>query len=107
MISQFSSELAKGSPLDIADVIARIMLEDTGEALDAVLIDANPATAVRPAGLASGAIAVAPATAGPMAVETDVANLIAALQPATRIAFAANPGQAAVLAMKIDTDLFR
>ena len=63
VISVFTRELAKGSPLDVEAVIKQEVLADTAGALDAVLLDAVAADALRPAGLRNGLTGLTPSAA--------------------------------------------
>ena len=84
VISDFSLELASHSTPSIESVIRQAMSQDTGIALDSVLLDANAADAIRPAGLLFGATAVPPSNAQPAieAMRADITNAIAAITPA-------------------------
>ncbi|WP_210526370.1 HK97 family phage prohead protease [Rubellimicrobium arenae] len=76
VISVFSREIAKYSNPAIEALLRREITADTAITLDSVLLDANPATAVRPAGLLNG---VTPLTAtaggGAAAVLGDIRKL--------------------------------
>ena len=63
VITTWTRELDEHSLPAIEGLLRRAVQEDTGIALDSVLIDANPATTTRPAGLLNGIAALA-ATAG-------------------------------------------
>ena len=84
VLSEFSWELAAHSTPTIESVIRRAMNEDTGVALDQVLLDANAADAIRPPGLLSGATAVPPSSAEPAseAMRADIMKAVAAITPA-------------------------
>ena len=84
VISQFTHELAAHSTPSIESVLRQAMAEDTGTALDAVLLDANPSDAIRPAGLLDGATVVPPSSAEPAseAMRKDITNAVAAITPA-------------------------
>jgi hypothetical protein len=60
------------------------ILDDTAFAIDSVLLDANPATAIRPAGLRNGVATLTPTAGGGFAaVVGDVKGLAGALTTAT------------------------
>jgi HK97 family phage prohead protease len=59
VISEFTREMGLHSTPAIEGVIRQAMNEDTAEAIDTVLIDANPATVIRPAGLLNGLTPIA------------------------------------------------
>jgi HK97 family phage prohead protease/HK97 family phage major capsid protein len=63
VISVFTREMEEHSTPAIEGLIREAIQQDTSVAVDSVLLDANPATAVRPAGLLNG-VAALTATAG-------------------------------------------
>ena len=63
VISEFSEEMMQYSMPSIENVIFAAVSYDTAVSIDGVLLDANPATAIRPAGILNGVVAT-PATAG-------------------------------------------
>ena len=68
----------------IEGVIREAIQDDTSVAVDSVLLDANPATVVRPAGLLNGVVALtATAGGGIAAIVGDIKQLVAALTTAT------------------------
>lgn len=67
VISSFSREIAEHSTPAIEGLIRQAIIEDTAVALDSILLDANAATAVRPAGLRSGVAALGPTGGGAVA----------------------------------------
>lgn len=85
VITTFTREIADHSTPAIEGILRDAVLDDTSIAIDTVLLDTNPATAIRPAGLLNG---VAPTTAtaggGFAAVIGDVKSLTNALITATR-----------------------
>jgi HK97 family phage prohead protease/HK97 family phage major capsid protein len=86
VISTFTRELSEHSTPAIEGLIREAILRDTGVALDSVLLDANPATVIRPAGLRLGATVVPPTAAGTapvMAMLGDLKALWGALQAIT------------------------
>jgi HK97 family phage prohead protease len=86
VISTFTREISEHSTPAIEGLIREAILRDTAVSLDAVLLDANPATVVRPAGLRLGATVVPPTAAGTapvMAMLGDLKAMLAALQAIT------------------------
>ena len=63
VISTFTREIAEHSTPAIEGLIRQAIVEDTGVAIDSVLLDATVASAIRPAGLKAG-VAALTATAG-------------------------------------------
>lgn len=86
VISTFTREIAEHSTPAIEGIIRESIMMDTGVAIDTVLLDANPATAVRPPGLLNGVTGIPPSTAGASTVAAlngDLKLLINALNTAT------------------------
>lgn len=83
-ISSWTKEMDEHSIPAIEGVLREAIQVDTTVAVDSVLLDANPATLIRPAGLLNG-IAAIPATAGGgmAALVGDLKALIGALTTAT------------------------
>ena len=71
VISEFTREMGMHSTPAIQGVIQQAMNEDTAVAIDTVLIDANPATTIRPAGLINGVTGLTPSAAS-----TNIAKII-------------------------------
>jgi hypothetical protein len=95
VIVPFTREQAQSSAIE---AIARAEITaDTSIAVDQVLLDDQPADSVRPSGLRFGVSATTPAAAGPLAMQTDVRALLAAIQPCSRPALVVNTVQAASL----------
>ena len=63
VISTFTREMANSSTPSIESVIRQTITEDTAEAIDAALIDAVVADAIRPAGLLNGLSSQTPSAA--------------------------------------------
>jgi HK97 family phage prohead protease/HK97 family phage major capsid protein len=63
VISTWTREMADHSTPQIEGIIREAIQQDTSVAIDTVLLDANPATVIRPAGLLNG-VTVTTATAG-------------------------------------------
>ncbi|MEH3121989.1 MAG: phage major capsid protein [Sphingomonas phyllosphaerae] len=80
VITTFTREIAEKSTPDIEQVLRTAIQEDTGVAIDTVLLDANAATTIRPAGLRNGVTGVtATAGGGFNALVADLKALVAAL----------------------------
>jgi HK97 family phage major capsid protein/HK97 family phage prohead protease len=82
VISVFTREMSEHSIPAIEGIIREAIQQDTSVAVDSVLIDANPATTVRPAGLLNGVAAITPTviTNGAFAaIVGDIKNLLGAL----------------------------
>lgn len=100
VISTFTREMAMHSTPQIESLIRDAMVEDTAQVIDTYLLDANPATAVRPAGLLNGATDVPPTDeTDPLAMMADIKNLIEAIIANTggnarNIVILLNPAQA-------------
>ncbi len=84
VISTFTRELSEHSTPAIESLIREAITNDTAIALDSVLIDANPATAVRPPGLLNGTTGLTPVPGGDIsALIGDIKILIDALNVST------------------------
>jgi HK97 family phage prohead protease/HK97 family phage major capsid protein len=84
VISTWTREMGDHSIPAIEGLIRQAIQEDTSVATDSVLIDANPATTIRPAGLLN-TVAATPATAGGGigAIIGDLTSLIGAIALST------------------------
>jgi HK97 family phage prohead protease/HK97 family phage major capsid protein len=84
VISTWTREMGDHSIPAIEGLIREAIQQDTSVAIDSVLIDSNPATTIRPAGLLNG-VAATPATAGGgiAAFIGDMTALIGAVSTAT------------------------
>lgn len=84
VISTWTREMGDHSTPSIEGLIREAIQLDTQVAIDSVLIDANPATVVRPPGLLNG-VAATTATAGGgiAALVGDITGLISAISTAT------------------------
>ncbi|MEQ1951818.1 phage major capsid protein [Mesorhizobium sp. CN2-181] len=93
VMSLFSKELSRHSPLNIEAVIRAGLAEDLTVELDGCLFDAQPATALRPAGLLAGVIAIAAGTATDLASRLGgtLSALAAAISPASNIVYVTSP----------------
>jgi HK97 family phage prohead protease len=85
VITSWTREIDQHSVPAIEGILRNAVQEDTAISLDSVLIDANPATTVRPAGILNG-ITVTTATAGGgfAALVGDIGNLSGALLTGTK-----------------------
>jgi HK97 family phage major capsid protein len=80
VITTFTREIAEKSTPDIEQVLRTAIQEDTGVAIDTVLLDTNAATVIRPAGLRNGVTGVTAATGGGFnALVADLKALVGAL----------------------------
>ena len=80
VITTFTREIAQKSTPDIEQVLRTAIQEDTGVAIDTVLLDTNAATAIRPAGLRYGVTGLTPtANGGFAALVADLKGLVGAL----------------------------
>ena len=80
VITTFTREIAEKSTPDIEQVLRTAIQEDTGVAIDTVLLDTNAATAIRPAGLRNGVTGLVATTGGGFnALVADLKGLVGAL----------------------------
>lgn len=80
VITTFTREIAEKSTPDIEQVLRQAIQEDTSVAIDTVLMDANAATAIRPAGLRNGVTGLTPTAGGGFnALVADLKGLVGAL----------------------------
>jgi HK97 family phage prohead protease/HK97 family phage major capsid protein len=85
VITTLTREITEHSTPSIEGIVRQAILEDTAVAIDSILIDANPATTTRPAGLKNGVAKTTPtAGSGIAAVIGDLRALIGALIVNTR-----------------------
>lgn len=105
VITAMTREITERSTPAIEQLLRNAIQEDTAVAIDSVLLDANAATAIRPAGLRNG-IATAAGTAGGGidAVVADLKAMLGALSTATNgnirnLVFLMNPAQALALSL--------
>lgn len=107
VISTFTRELAAHSTPSIEGVLREAMAEDTAVTVDTTLIDANPATAIRPAGLLNGVTPLTPTDeTDPLAMIADLKNLVTAITASRggrNIAVLINPAQAIAIAFQQTT----
>ncbi len=102
VISTFTNEIFKASVPNIEALVRQVLVESVGAALDVALLDANPASVSRPAGLRNGIAALTAsnqANANEAAAE-DIGALVggvANIAGNNAIVFVAAPQQAAAL----------
>jgi Phage capsid family len=107
-IAVLSRELVESSNAEklIGDVLSRA----TGRMLDEVLFDANPASAIRPAGLRNGVsvTAASSATESDRAFTEDMAKLADAVAPVAAnspLIYVASPGRALRMKLRLTRDI--
>jgi HK97 family phage major capsid protein/HK97 family phage prohead protease len=86
VISTFTREISEHSTPAIEGLIREAITQDTGIAVDSILLDSNPATAVRPPGLLNGVTPITATAAGAatvIALNGDLKLLNNALTAAT------------------------
>jgi HK97 family phage major capsid protein/HK97 family phage prohead protease len=105
VITTMTREITERSTPAIEQLLRNAIQEDTAVAIDSVLLDANAATTVRPAGLRN-AITTAAGTAGGgiAAVVADLKGMLGTLNTATNgnlrsLTFLMNPAQAIALSL--------
>ncbi len=77
VISAYSREMDSASGRRMEAFLRTAIAEDTAPAIDAKLLDANPATAVRPAGLLNGVTLTPSAGTTPADIATDIKAAVA------------------------------
>lgn len=86
VISTFTREIAEHSTPAIEGLLRTAMQEDTAVAIDSVLLDANVATAIRPAGLLAGVVASTTSTnSGFTGLVDDIKTLVGVLTAANAL----------------------
>ena len=99
VITTWTREMDEHSTPAIEGLLREAVQIDTATALDYVLLDANPATTIRPAGLRNGVAGLTPTTGGGFtALVGDIKQLTGALLTATqghirKMVFLMNPQQ--------------
>jgi HK97 family phage prohead protease/HK97 family phage major capsid protein len=84
VITTWTREMDEHSIPAIEGLLREAIQQDTTVAVDSVLIDANPATVIRPAGLLNGVAAIPPTAGGGIAgIVGDIVGLINAISVAT------------------------
>jgi HK97 family phage major capsid protein/HK97 family phage prohead protease len=103
VITAWTREIGEHSTPDIEQFLRQAIIEDTAVSLDAVLIDTNAATSVRPAGLLNGVTPIsATAGGGFAAAVADLSAMVKAMaaQNALRTpVWIMNPGDVASLGL--------
>jgi HK97 family phage major capsid protein len=85
VITTLTREITEHSTPSIEGIVRQAILEDTALAIDTILVDANAATTIRPAGLKNGATVVTPtAGAGITALIGDLRGLTSSLITASK-----------------------
>ena len=77
VIVPFSEELVTATNGQIESIIRAAIIQDTAEALDAILLDSTAVSAIRPAGLLNGVTLTTSAGATAANIATDVKTLMA------------------------------
>jgi HK97 family phage major capsid protein/HK97 family phage prohead protease len=107
VITSFTRELLEHSTPNIDTQLRDMISRHTAVAIDTVLLDANPATAVRPPGLRNGVAGQTPTTGGGFnALVTDLTNLLNVLITANSLRnpiWIMNPLQAAKIGLTQST----
>ncbi|MFH0298367.1 phage major capsid protein [Bradyrhizobium sp. 31Argb] len=85
VITTWTREIDEHSIPAIEGLLRNAIQEDTAVSLDSILLDANPATVIRPAGLLNGVAPIAPTAGGGFnAIVGDIKNVAGALLTATQ-----------------------
>lgn len=79
VITTLTREITEHSTPSIEAIIRQAILEDTGVALDTILLDANAATTTRPAGIKIGSTVTASVTASIVGFVADLKSMVGAL----------------------------
>jgi phage head maturation protease len=104
VITEFTEEMADHSTPQIEGLLREAISEDTAVILDTRLLDTNPATTIRPAGIRNGVAGLTPSalTNPSQAMVADLKALIAALTAVNggrRVAILVNTAQSFSLSM--------
>jgi HK97 family phage major capsid protein/HK97 family phage prohead protease len=98
VITSFTREISEHSTPQIESLLRQAIEEDTGVAVDTVLIDATAATSVRPAGLRAGVAGLTPTAGGGFAALVgDIKQMVGVLTAANSLrapVWIMNPAQA-------------
>lgn len=100
VITTWSREMDEHSEPAIRPLLEESIRQDTSISIDTILLDANPATTIRPAGLRNGVAALTATTGGGFAALLgDISQLISAILTATNgniraLTFLMNPKEA-------------
>jgi hypothetical protein len=99
VITTWTREIDEHSVPQIEQVLRKAIADDNAAGLDSVLVDANPATTIRPAGLLNGATSQTPTAGGGFnALVGDLKKMVRFLSDANSLrnpAWIMNPGDAA------------
>jgi HK97 family phage prohead protease len=110
IICSYTRELAEHSTPQIEQILRQLITEDTQVAVDSTLIDANAATAIRPAGLRNGVAGLTPTAGGGFAALLgDIKQLIAVLSAANALVvpvWIMNPQQAISISLTMNAGGF-
>lgn len=112
VITTWTREIDEHSIPAIEGLLRSAIQEDTAVSLDAVLLDANAATTIRPAGLLNGVSALTATTGGGLtALIGDIKQLTAAILTGTRgnvrnLAWLMNPQQVLAAGLQSTSGLF-
>ena len=91
-MSDFSEEIRDKSTPSIESMLRQAIATDTGQTLDARLLDNVAASSIRPAGLLNGGAPItASASTGTAAIAADLSALAAAIPNAVDLVFIMNP----------------
>lgn len=97
VISSYTREIAEHSNPQIEGILRSLIAEDTSIAIDTVLMDANAATSIRPAGLRNGVAGLTPTAGGGFtALVGDIKQMIGVLATANSLrmpVWTMNPAQ--------------
>lgn len=102
VITAYSTEMDFASGAGMEAFLRTAILEDTAPVLDARLLDSNPATAVRPAGLLNGVTLTPSAGTTPADIAADLKAAITPILDAgggRRVVVLMNPSQALTLSL--------
>lgn len=100
VISFFSREISDRSTPAIESVLRTAMAEDTGIEIDGVLLDDQPETSIRPAGLLNGVTPLTPSSdTGAAGMAADVRTLLSAVPALTDPVLIASQGTALLMGL--------
>ena len=99
-ITAIQNEVLKGAPANVQTSLQQLLSEDLSLAVDAILLDAVAADAIRPAGLRYGVAGLTPAAAGTPTEKAvaDIGALVGAISPTSKPVLIANSVQGVSLA---------
>ena len=101
LIVAITNEVLRGSAANVQNSLQQLLAEDLALAIDAVLLDAVAADAIRHAGLRFGVAGLTPAASGTPSEKTaaDIKALVGAIMPSSRPVLIAAGAQAASLSV--------